>query len=94
MSDLLLCRILTRHIPCDFEIEAKIIDKGGYKAPVFEVKVAKKVVLGNQPKDLLDRELTHNSVEEVNGEYISVGSLTQVSTSGNWPPLYDRKSKN
>ena len=76
------------------EMEAKIIDKGGYKAPVFEVKVAKKVVLGDQPKDLLDRELTHNSVEEVNGEYISVGSLTQVSTSGNWPPVYDRRSKN
>lgn len=75
-----------------FEMKAAIIDKGGYKAPVYEVKVAKTNLLGDQPKDLLSRENTHNSVEEVNGTHISVGSLTQVSTSGNWPPKYDRKS--
>jgi hypothetical protein len=77
-----------------FDIEAKIIDKGGYKAPVFEVKASKSDVLADQPKDLLSRENAHNSVEEVNGTHISVGSLTQVSTSGNWPPIYDRKSDN
>ena len=74
-----------------FEMKSDIIDKGGYKAPVFEAKVAKDEVLGDQPKDLVSREKAHVSVEEVNGPYITVGSLTQVSTSGNWPPIYDRK---
>lgn len=74
-----------------FEMKSDIIDKGGYKAPVFEAKVAKVAVLGDQPKDLVSRENAQVSVEEVNGAYISVGSLTQVSTSGNWPPIYDRK---
>jgi hypothetical protein len=74
-----------------FTMKAKIIDKGGYKAPVYEVSVAKKVVLGDQPGDLLSRENAQVSVEEVNGDAITVGSLTQVSTSGNWPPIYDRK---
>jgi len=74
-----------------FEMKADIIDKSGYKAPVFEVKVKKNVVLYDQPKDLLSKENSYNSVEEVNGSEIKVGSLTDVSTNGNWPPLYDRK---
>jgi len=74
-----------------FEMKSAIIDKGGYKAPVFEVKVKKNVVLGDQPKDLLDRENAQVSVEEVNGDVIKVGSMEQVSTSGNWPPIYDKK---
>lgn len=75
-----------------FEMKADIIDKSGYKAPVFEVKVNKEVVLFDQPKDLLAREKAHMSVEEVNGPTIKVGSLTDVSTNGNWPPIYDRKN--
>jgi hypothetical protein len=74
-----------------FEMKSTIIDKGGYKAPVFEAKVKKNVVLGDQTKDLLDRENVQLSVEEVNGDEIKVGSLEQVSTSGNWPPIYDKK---
>ena len=74
-----------------FEMKSDIVDKGGYKAPVFEAKVAKELILGDQPSDLVSREKAHISVEEVNGAYVSVGSLTQVSTSGNWPPIYDRK---
>ena len=74
-----------------FEMKSAIIDKGGYKAPVFEALVKKNVVLGDQPKDLLERENAQVSVEEVNGDIIKVGSLEQVSTSGNWPPIYDKK---
>ncbi len=75
-----------------FEMKADIIDKSGYKAPVFEVKVKKNVVLYDQPDDLKAKENAYNSVEEVNGSEIKVGSLTDVSTNGNWPPLYDRKN--
>ena len=75
-----------------FEMKADIIDKSGYKAPVFEAKVKKDVVLYDQPNDLRGRENAHQSVEEVNGTEIKVGSLTDVSTNGNWPPIYDRKN--
>jgi hypothetical protein len=74
-----------------FTMKAEIIDKGGYKAPVFEAKVKKDVILYDQPKDLLTRENAQISVEEVNGSEIKVGSLTDVSTNGNWPPIYDKK---
>ncbi|GGD41933.1 hypothetical protein [Muriicola marianensis] len=74
-----------------FEMKAEIIEKSGYKAPVFEVKVKKDIILYDQPKDLLARENSQVSVEEVNGSEIKVGSLTEVSTNGNWPPIYDKK---
>ena len=76
-----------------FEMKADIIDKSGYKAPVFEAKVKKEIILYDQPKDLLERENAHQSVEEVNGTEITVGSFTDVSTNGNWPPIYDRKGE-
>ncbi len=74
-----------------FEMKATTIQKGDYTAAVFEVKVKKDVVLHDQPQDLRDRENAQISVEEVNGDVIKVGSLEQVSTVGNWPPIYDRK---
>jgi type II secretory pathway pseudopilin PulG len=74
-----------------FTMKADIIEKSGYRAPVYEVKVPKSVVLHDQPQDLLSRENAQVSVEEVNGPEIKVGSLTEVSTSGNWPPIYDKK---
>ena len=75
-----------------FEMKADIIDKSGYRAPVFEAKIGKSVVLHDQPQTLLDRENAQISVEEVNGSEIKVGSLTEVSTSGNWPPIYDGRN--
>ena len=75
-----------------FELKADIIDKSGYRAPVFEAKVKKDVILYDQPGDLMAQENTRNSVEEVNGEFITVGSLVDVSTNGNWPPIYDRRN--
>lgn len=73
-----------------FEMNVATIEKSGYKAPVFEVKVEKDIILYDQPMDLVAREKAHQSVEEVNGTEIKVGSLTEVSTRGNWPPIYDR----
>ena len=75
-----------------FELKADIIDKSGYRAPVFEAKVKKDVILYDQPGDLMAQENARNSVEEVNGEFITVGSLVDVSTNGNWPPIYDRRN--
>lgn len=76
-----------------FTMKADMLEQSGYRAPVFEAKVAKNVVLSDQPKDLVTRENAQMSVEEVNGTEIKVGSLTKVSTSGNWPPIYDKKGE-
>ena len=77
-----------------FTMDAGTIDKSGYKASVFVATVPKEVVLYDQPKDLIAREKTLVNVEEVNGPNISVGSMEEVSTNGNWPPIYDKKDRN
>lgn len=72
-----------------FEIKAEIIDKNGYKVPVFEVKVAKDVILFDQDTDLVKQENETISVDGVNGPALILGSLTDVSTNGNWPTIFD-----
>lgn len=74
-----------------FSIQADIIDKNGYQVPVFEVKVKKDVILFDQNKDLLDQENKVISVDGVNGTEIILGSMTEVSTNGNWPSIFDTK---
>jgi len=66
-----------------FELRAGTISKGDNKIPVFEARVAKAVVLSDQDKTLVLQENEVQSVDDVNGRYISVGSMTEVSTSGN-----------
>tara|TARA_A100001015_G_scaffold205505_1_gene229765 strand:- start:380 stop:1036 length:657 start_codon:yes stop_codon:yes gene_type:complete len=78
----------------EFSIKADIIDKNGYQVPVFEVKVRKDIVLFDQNKDLLDQENKVISVDGVNGAEIILGSMTDVSTSGNWPTIFDAKNNN
>jgi len=76
-----------------FSIDADIIDKNGYEAHVFEVKVKKDVILYDQNKDLLKQENKVISVDGVNGSEIILGSMTEVSTSGNWPTIFDANNK-
>jgi hypothetical protein len=76
-------------VDADFKIDAKIIDKNGYKVPVFEVKVAKDIILHDQDTDLLKIENETVSVDGVNGPEIILGSLTEVSANGNWPTIFD-----
>jgi hypothetical protein len=72
-----------------FMLETDILDNNGYRLPVFEVKVSKDIILHDQDKYLVALEKEVVSVDGVNGPEITLGSLTEVSTSGNWPTTYD-----
>ncbi len=73
-----------------FSIETGYVEKvQGIKAPVFEAKVDKAIVLEGLNKDFIRQEKEALGGAEVRGENISVGSLEDVKTSGNWPPTYD-----
>lgn len=74
-----------------FQIDSKIIMINDYKAPVFEVKVSKNIVLFDQDEDLLKLENETISIDGVNGSEIVLGSLNEVSTNGNWPKVFDAK---
>ena len=87
------------YIPIDgvrdsvFTINAEVINKNGYKVPVFEVKVSKSVILFDQDADLVKQENETVSVDGVNGPAIVLGSLSNVSTNGNWPTIFDAKQE-
>ena len=73
-----------------FDLKAGFIEKenDNAKQPVFEVKIAKAVVLHDQDKDLIAQENEVISVDQVNGAYLKVGSMDRVDTNGNWPKVY------
>ena len=85
----LLSQVPVEGIDAKFSIKSNVINKNGYRVPVFEVKVAKNVILHDQDKDLLKQENETVSVDGVNGPEIILGSLTEVSTNGNWPTIFD-----
>ena len=75
-------------VDAKFDLEAGTIRKGETNIPVFEAKIAKAKVLHDQDRVLVLQENEIQSVDDVNGRYISVGSMTEVNTSGNWPKIY------
>ena len=76
-----------------FKIASEIINKNGYNVPVFEVKISKNIVLFDQNIDLINQEQETIAVDGVNGPEIILGSLSKVSTNGNWPTIFDAKQQ-
>lgn len=71
-----------------FKLEAGFLEKDGVKIPVFQASVKKDVILYDQDPDLLVQEKQVVSVEGINGDALTVGSMDEVKTSGNWPKTY------
>ncbi len=63
-------------------------------ASVFEVKIDKADILKGLSKSLIKQEKEALGGDDIPGGMISIGSLNEVSVSGNWPPLYDAMIKN
>lgn len=89
-----MMRVPVKGVDTVFTMKADIIDKNGYQVPVFEVSVSKDLVLHDQNEYLLKQEKATISVDGVNGPAIILGSLTEVSTNGNWPTIYDATIEN
>lgn len=73
------------------KMNAGLIDIKGVNTPVFKVEVPKEWILTDQDKDLLNQEMQTKSVDGINGESIIVGSMDEISTSGNWPTTYGKQ---
>lgn len=76
----------------EFVMKTAALNKNGYSASVFEVSVPKTKVLWGLDKNEVEKEVVKNSVEDVKGADIKVGSLEELSTNGNWPTSYDAKT--
>lgn len=78
----------------EFKITVGYVQKAaGLEVPVFIVKVDKAVILEGLNSHLIDEERKSIGGDEVKGENLSVGSLEEVNSNGNWPPFYDKAIK-
>jgi hypothetical protein len=75
----------------EFELNIGKVEKfSGLFVPIFEIKTDKESILKGLNKSLIKKEKEKVLSYEIRGEYISIGSLEEVTTKGNWPPFYDR----
>lgn len=67
-----------------FDLKAGFLDN----IPVFEAGVDKSILLDGEDKNLIAKEKQVVSVDGVNGPRLTVGSMEEVKTNGNWPKNY------
>lgn len=73
-----------------FDMTIGLVQKShGDMRKVFEARVDKSIVLEGMNADLIRLEKSTEDNDQVKGGYIRVGSMSDVSDSGNWPPSYD-----
>ncbi len=70
------------------DMKASFIERNDAKVAVFQAKLVKADLLKDQDQSLVKREKNVVSVDGINGEFILLGSLEEVSMSGNWPKKY------
>jgi hypothetical protein len=76
----------------EFKITVGYITKvAGLEVPVYIAKVDKAVILKGLDPHLVEQEKEAIGGDEVKGAFLSVGSLEEVNSNGNWPPFYDKK---
>ena len=76
----------------EFDIEIGTVEKvQGLIVPTFLVKTDKESILKGMDKSLIKQELEAVATDQIKGEFVSVGSLDEVSNGGNWPPSYDKQ---
>lgn len=74
----------------EFKLETSSIEKvTGLFVPVFEASIDKESILKGLARHLVKQELEVIEADQIKGSKVSVGSLNEVSTGGNWPPYYD-----
>jgi len=78
----------------EFELEVSKVEKvQGLVVPTFMARTFKKGILAGMNESLVKQELEAIETDQIKGEFVSVGSLDEVTTGGNWPPSYDKASE-
>ncbi|MFT6065222.1 MAG: hypothetical protein ACJAQX_001090 [Polaribacter sp.] len=76
----------------EFEIEIGSLEKiPGLVVSTFRVRTPKAGILKGMNNSLIKQELEVKESNQIKGDFVSVGSLEEISTGGNWPPQYDKK---
>ncbi|EAR12201.1 hypothetical protein PI23P_12727 [Polaribacter irgensii 23-P] len=78
----------------EFSLEVGTVEKvQGLLVPTFMAKTPKQPLLAGMNESLVKQEIEQLDSDQIKGEFVSVGSLEEVTTAGNWPPSYDKSDK-
>jgi len=76
----------------DFEVPVSmktgIVNRNEINISVFQAKIIKDDLLKDLDQELVKNENKVESIDEINGKEIVLGSLEEVSLTGNWPKKY------
>lgn len=78
-----------------FVIDAAVVLRANsVMASVFQIKVDKADILEGLSTSLIKQEKLALGGDDIPGGFITIGSLNEVTTAGNWPPLFDAAASN
>ena len=69
-------------------LQASSIVRNDTKVPVFKAEIDKNALLADLDQELVKQENKVESIDEINGPTITLGSLEEAVVTGNWPKKY------
>lgn len=76
------------NIEVPVKLEASSIVRNDTKVPVFRAEIDKNALLSDLDQELVAQENKVESIDEINGDKIILGSLEEAVVTGNWPKKY------
>lgn len=73
-------------VPVSMKTSSVIVKDKAF--PTLQVLIDKNAILKGMDEDLLEQEKKKKSIDEINGDQIQLGSLEDVTLTGNWPKKY------
>jgi len=73
-------------VPVDMKTSSIIVKDKAF--PTLQVEIDKNAVLKGMDEELLEQEKKKKAIDEINGDKIVLGSLEDVTLTGNWPKKY------
>ena len=83
-----LSSVKFKDIEVPVEMKTSFVDRNDTRLPVFEATIDKNALLADLDQELLAQENKVEDINEINGDKITLGSLVEVTLSGNWPKRY------
>lgn len=76
----------------DFEVpvimKTNVVPRNDMNISVFQATIDKNALLKDLDQELVKQENKVEAIDEINGDKIILGSLEEVSLTGNWPKKY------
>jgi hypothetical protein len=76
------------NIQIPVEMKTSTVSRNDMNISVFQATIDKNALLNDLDQELVKQENKVEAIDEINGDKIILGSLEEVSLTGNWPKKY------